>query len=1116
MNVAQWLNAIDLGQYEAVFREHEIDAGVLRDLVEADLEKIGVPLGHRKRLLKAIAALGTSETAATPQNLARASSPAAERRPITVMFCDLVGSTSLAAKLDAEDWRDLVGAYLDEASVAVTGLGGHVLKKLGDGLMALFGYPHAQENDAERAVRAALAILSALESLNARNVARGLPPLAARIGLESGPVVVDHTGEVFGDAPNVAARVQAIAEPGKLLVTASVQRQVAGLFVAEDKGPHDLKGVPGRPILYRIVRASGGGRRLGSRTLTRFVGREDELAVLLKRWERARGGEGQLVEIVGEPGLGKSRLMEEFRACLVEVPHTWVEWSSSQLLQNTPLHPVAEWGRQRFGGAEIAAERRFADLEAVLAHLKIDPAEHAPLLAPLLDIPLPEGRALQLPSEETRRRQLAAIVGWLMAGARQQPIALAFEDLHWADPTTLDLMKTLAERGGQAPLLIVATARPEFRAPWAMRSHHGVISLAPLDRSQIHRMIGAITERHVLPKDAVEGLSERAAGVPLFVEELTRLMLEGGAQTIPPTLQQSLAARLDRLGKAREVAQVGAVLGREFSHALLMAVADLPDRELGEALEKLAHADLLFVEGAAPACVYRFKHALIQDAAYDSVLKARRQALHRRAAELLATSSDPPLELVAHHFTQSGLSDQAIEWWGKAGEAALKRSAFKEAIAHLGHAIEMAEKEAAPTDGQSGNQAALADVETKAAFVDSEVQPGPRAALRNNRLRASYARALLAAEGYTSPAAQIAFQRAGGSEEGHYDDPQFQRLFYGHCLRLMAAGHLTEGLEYAEARLRQVPKGTRSLFVPLALRLIAHFQFNLGRLGRAMDEAHRAKAAFEPDWDQAYRAITPHDFTNAVDYLIANLEWITGDAHRAFARARETRRHAEETGEPFTLAIVLSFLATLYCLADMVPETLEISDALVDITSAHGISFYARLGAVNRAWAAGRLGDPQESARAVRSAIALRIENGEGFFETLALAQLAQLQILAKDFEGALATLDEASASVDRTGEAVGQARLQTLRGDCLLLTDVIAAEEAYLRALSVARAQGARTFELQAAIPLARLLQSTNRPLEAYAALAPAVEGFSSTPEMPEIAEALELMAAIKALPQL
>jgi class 3 adenylate cyclase len=373
MDVGEWLKGIGLGQHEATFREHEIDADVLADLTEADLEKIGLPLGARKRFLKAIANLAPNEASPAPKAPAPPLQPStrptaphgdfAERRPITVMFCDLVGSTSIAAKLDAEDWRSLVNAYLNEASKAVTGLGGHVLKRLGDGLMTLFGYPQAQENDAERAVRAALAIQRALAEINVKNRGKGAPELSARIGLEIGPVVVEATGEVFGEAPNVAARVQAAAEPGSVLVTMNVQRQVAGLFVAEDQGARELKGVTEPVQLFRIVRASGGGRRGGARALTPFVGREEELGLLARRWERARTGDGQLALVVGEPGLGKSRLIEEFHARLAETPHTWTEWSASQLLQNTPLHPIAEWGRQRFG-IDAPAEQRLADLES--------------------------------------------------------------------------------------------------------------------------------------------------------------------------------------------------------------------------------------------------------------------------------------------------------------------------------------------------------------------------------------------------------------------------------------------------------------------------------------------------------------------------------------------------------------------------------------------------------------------------------------------------------------------------------------------------------------------------------------------------------------------------------
>ena len=380
-------------------------------------------------------------------------------------------------------------------------MGGKVAKKLGDGLMALFGYPVAQENDAERAVRAALAIQRALAELNRKNDGTGKPALAARIAIDTGPVVVDATGEIFGDVPNIAARAQALAEPGSVVVTARVQRQVAGLFVAEERGSHELKGVPEPVTLFRIVRASGGGRRAGQRHLTPLVGRDEEIAMLMRRWERARQGDGQLVLIVGEPGLGKSRLIEEFHARLRETPHTWVEWSCSQLLQNTPLHPIAESGRQRFGGADVPAEQRLAELDSSLAQVKLDPAENAPLLAPLLDIPLPQERASTFAPEELRRRQLAALTNWVIASARTQPLVLALEDLHWADPTTLDLLRGIAERGALAPLFVLITARPEFRSPWGVRSHHSTISLAPLDRLQVRDMVAELCG----PPRAAEG-----------------------------------------------------------------------------------------------------------------------------------------------------------------------------------------------------------------------------------------------------------------------------------------------------------------------------------------------------------------------------------------------------------------------------------------------------------------------------------------------------------------------------------------------------------------------------------------------------------------------------------
>jgi class 3 adenylate cyclase len=881
MDVGGWLRGLGLGQYETNFRDNKINADLLPRLTNDDLKDIGVSaLGDRLQLLDAIAALaGVKPTPDVPASQSGPTPPkgppfSAERRPITVMFCDLVGSTSMAAKLDAEDWRTLVNTYLDEASAAVTGLDGHVLKKLGDGLMALFGYPHAQENDAERAVRAALAIQRALVEINARNASKDAPELCARIGLDSGQVVVDATGEVFGEAPNIAARVQGAAAPGSILITARVQRQTAGLFVAEDRGQHELKGMSTPIALYRVVRASGGGRRGGARALTPLVGRDEELDLLTRRWERARNGEGQLALIVGEPGLGKSRLMEEFHARLGETPHTSVEWSSSQLLQNTPLHPIAEWGRQRFG-ADLPTEQRLADLENTLGLIGLDPTEYAPLLAPLIDVLLAEDRAPKFAPEELRCRQLAAMTAWVLASARTQAVVLAFEDLHWADPTSLDLMRALGERGAQAPLLIIATARPEFRLPWSVRSHHSVISLSPLDRVQIAKMVGELSARHALPRDIVEGVSERTGGVPLFVEEVTRLLLErgeqGGAQAIPPTLQQSLAARLDRLGSARETAQIGAVLGRGFSYALLQSVAGLEEGALQSALERLAEADILFVEGDGAQATYRFKHALIQDAAYDSLLKSRRQALHRRAAEVLRDQPERAAsapEVIAHHFTQTGLDELAIEWWGKAGDQALRRSAFQEAIAHLGKAIAMA-------DMARGGKAAGG--------------PGER-----RKLQVSYGNALAAARGFGAPETTDAFARV--RESGSSERLASERLAaeVGLWASSYVRGELPSMRRHAAVSLHDVDGEPDSPEAGVAHRITGITSWFAGEFVEARGHLERALALFEPgrDDDQAF-----HFGLDGGVAALANLAistWALGDVERATSLVVRTHARIEE------------------------------------------------------------------------------------------------------------------------------------------------------------------------------------------------------------------------------
>jgi|HubBroStandDraft_1064217.scaffolds.fasta_scaffold05038_5 class 3 adenylate cyclase/tetratricopeptide (TPR) repeat protein len=1123
MDIGGWLRKLGLERYEPAFRENRVDYSILPRLTVEDLKDLGVVLvGDRRRLLDAVAALrGKVETEIRAQPLGKPPStdtpvepapatmarPGAavrggdregERRHLTVLFCDLVGSTEIAGRLDAEEWRDLVGDYVDAACGAVKEMGGHVAQISGDGLLALFGYPTAQENDAERAARAALSIQRALDEVNRRH-AGSKPALAARIGIEAGLVVVDAAGEIFGDIPNIAARVQAVAEPGAVLITAPVQRQVAGLFVAEERGSHQLKGVSKPVTLFRLVRASGGGRRSGQRHLTPLVGREEEIALLLRRWERARQGEGQLVLMVGEPGIGKSRLIEEFHARLGETPHTWAEWSCSQLLQNTPLHPLTEWGRQRFGGPELPPERRLADLDNALSQLKLDPAANAPLLAPLLDIPLPPARAApKLSPEELRRRQLAALTAWAMAGARVQPGVLAIEDLHWADPTTLEVLRSVAERGAVAPLFVLATARPEFKPNWRMRSHHGVIVLAPLDCDQVRRMVGELASRHALPSEVIDGVTERTGGVPLFVEEVTRLLLERGAQIggqeIPPTLQQSLTARLDRLGAAREVAQIGAVIGRGFSYALLRAVAEMEEAPLQASLERLADADILLVQGLPPAADYRFKHALIQDAAYDNLLKSRRSVLHRRIGEILrdrfSTISAAEPETLAHHFTQAGLDDAAIEWWGKAGDQALRRNAFNEAISHLGKAIEMADKtgegmSAAATTSTSANQ--------------------------RLKLQTDLGKALLWSRGFGADETKAAFIRARELAAAIDNATERFSIYYGLWLINSVRGELSSAREIAETFLREAERGAHATECAFGHRLLGLTCLYQGDFIEAQSNLVEALSIYDPGRDREATFRLGPDTAAVVRAYLAYTKWLLGEVGSARALMEEAVSHAIEAVHVPTLVVVYSFKGHVDMVRGDAGATRRDAQILVKLSQENALSAYAAQGALQSAWASARL-DPRETgATELRHALAALTDHGKvymPFFQGL----LAEMEAQG-DAEGALTLIDEALALAGEIGELWSHAFLHRLRGEILLKRDpanTAPAEEAFLTAIAIAQQQKARSFELRAALALAQLYQSSGRVPEARTTLAPALDGFAATPEFPEIEQAQALLVAL------
>jgi class 3 adenylate cyclase len=523
-----------------------------------------------------------------------------ERRHLTVLFCDLVGSTEIAARLDPEEWRETVAGYHSAAAEEITRFGGHVAKYLGDGVMALFGYPEAHDNDAERAARAALAILEAIARLEQTS---GRPKLSARVGIDSGAVVVGagagKEADVFGDAPNIAARVQAAAEPGTVMITEATQRLVSGLFVLEERGAESLKGIE-RPVkLYRVARSSGVRGRLEAgaavRGMTSFVGREDELRLLMNRWERVCEGQGQVVTIVGEAGIGKSRLLQRFRAEIGSDPHTWLECATAPFYQNTPFYAVEELLRQ-----SLHWDQRFAALEASLAAAGTSSGGAAPIIQPakLPDVP----KASSMTPEQERKRLLGNLVGWTLDATHNQPLVIATEDLHWADPSTLELIQLMVEQGATSRLLLLYTARPEFRAQWPMRAHHTQITLNRLSAQSARAIIAEVMASKALAGETIDAVVERTGGVPLFVEELTRAVLESGTnlvgRAIPATLRDSLMARLDRLGPAKEIAQIGAVIGNEFSHQLLRAVHPIAEADLDGRLRALVDAELIYVRGS--------------------------------------------------------------------------------------------------------------------------------------------------------------------------------------------------------------------------------------------------------------------------------------------------------------------------------------------------------------------------------------------------------------------------------------------------------------------------------------------------------------------------------------
>ncbi|MGB8569405.1 MAG: AAA family ATPase, partial [Pseudolabrys sp.] len=733
MDVGGWLRNLGLGQYESAFIKNAIDTDVLAELTEGDLEKLGVPLGDRKRLIKAIKAIKATAGGSPSALITSEVGENALRRHLTVVICDLVGSDALSARLDPEDMGAVIDAFQAACVRSTLAYDGFLADFRGDGILAYFGYPRAHEDDAERTVRAGLDIAAAVAGLKTH----AEEPLSVRIGIATGLVVVgggegalrEHA--VVGKTPNLAARLQAIAEPNMVVVCDSTRSLLGNLFELEDLGARDIKGIAGPTRAWAVLRASSVASRfeaLHATGLTALVGRDEEFELLLRRWQRAKSGEGQVVLLSGEAGIGKSRLTAALLENLATEPHARLRYFCSPQHTNSALYPIIGQMERAAGLVhDDTPQARLDKLDAVLAQTSTS-IEDAALFAEMLSLPN-DGRypALELTPEQRRQRTLDALILQVQALTRSSPVLMIFEDAHWVDPTSLEVLSRAVDRIAALRALLIMTFRPEFDPPWIGQPHVTALPINRLAQREVVAIIDQLVGNKELPADVMAEIVERTDGNPLFVEELTKAVLEAESEDaaeqtaaavplpalpVPASLHASLMARLDRLGPAKELAQIGAAIGREFSHALLSALVRKPEAEVGSALDRLIAAGLLFRQGVPPHARYMFKHSLVQDVAYGSLLRSKRHQLHAEIAGILESQFRDTIDsspgLLSDHYKSAGKFDRAIPYSIRAGDVAASRYASSEATVHYQAAFDMAsELQASDEAGNARVQAVL-------------------------------------------------------------------------------------------------------------------------------------------------------------------------------------------------------------------------------------------------------------------------------------------------------------------------------------------------------------------------------------------------------------------------
>ena len=1123
MDVGGWLRGLGLEQYEAAFRENAINERVLPNLTAEDLKDLGVSIvGHRRTLLDAIAVLRAAPGAKapssdTPPTIDTPPKDTAERRQVTVMFSDLVGSTALSARMDPEDLRAVISAYQKSVAETVRRFGGFVAKYMGDGVVIYFGYPQAHEDDAERAVRAGLEIIASVTALKA------IVPLETRIGIATGLVVIGDligSGEarergIVGETPNLAARLQSVAEPNMLVIADGTRRLLGNLFELQDLGTRDLKGTPGPVQAWAALRAGSVASRfeaLHGTGLTDLVGREEELDLLLRRWSRAKNGEGQVVLLSGEAGIGKSRLTAALLERLATEPHTRLRNFCSPQHTDSALYPIIGQMERAAGFMhDDTVQARLNKLDVVLAQTSTS-RQDAALLADMLSLPN-DGRypELEPTPQQRRQRTLDALVLQVVAFTRQNPVLMIFEDAHWTDPTSLDLFGRIVDKIPTLRVLLIVTFRPEFEPPWIGQPHVTALTLNRLSRHDVDTVIDSVVGNKLIPASIRQDIIERTDGIPLFVEEMTKAVLEAEGEgaaaqavsmvpspmlAVPASLHASLMARLDRLGPAKEVAQVGAAIGREFSHALLAAVVRKPGAELQSALHRLVEAGLLFRQGVPPNATYLFKHALVQDAAYGTLLREPRRALHARIAQILesqfADIAENQPEILARHCTDAGLTVKAAGLWGKAGQRSIVRSALVEAAAQLYRALDQL--------------AAL---------------PGTPALRREQiDLQVALITPLLHVKGYAAPETKAAVEQARlliDQAEALGEPPEDQLLLFsvlfGSWLAALnafdgdAVGKLaTQFLSLAEKQRATIPLvvGHRLMGISLAWT---------GDIAEGRAHYDQGIVLYDP---AVHRPLATRFGQDAGVSILCHRSialWLLGYPDAALADAKQALQEARDIGQPPTLMFALFFTSLVQIFCGNYATAAKEHDEIIALADEKGSLYWKALCTPMQGYLFALTSKASHAVQRITSGIAALRSAGTAFWMPLHSSYLGRAYAELGQFDDAWRSIGQAIGTIETTKETWFEAEANRMAGEIALMSpqsDTAKARAYFERALAVARKQRAKSWELRAAMSMARLWCDHGKRDEARELLAPVYGWFTGGLDTLDLKEAKALLGEL------